>query len=77
MLIGLIIGIILTSIGLMFILLYTNLLAIGYSFIEFVHFISGRIECLLFFFGLLMIILALKGWIKSVLLLRHSSKFSR
>ena len=75
--IGLILGIGISSIGLMFIFLYTNLLALGYSFLEFVQFISTRFECLLFIIGLALIAFSMKGWIKNVLLLRHSTKFSR
>ena len=70
-------GIILSSVGLMFIILYLNLLTMGYSFLEYVHFISTRIECLLLIFGLLLLFFSLKGWIKNVLLLRRTSKFSR
>lgn len=43
-----IIGVIFTSLGLFFIIIYLNLLTIGYSFIEFVHFISRRVEVWLF-----------------------------
>ncbi len=75
--IGILIGILLTSLGLMFLFLYTNLLTLGYSLIEYVHFISKRFECLLFFIGLILIIFSMKGWIKNVLLLRLSTKFSR
>lgn len=73
----LVLGIAVSSVGLMFIILYLNLLTLGYSFFEFVHFISTRFECLLFFLGLILIFFSMKGWIKSVLLLRHSTKFSR
>lgn len=73
----LLIGILFSSVGLLFIFLYTNLLTLGYSFFEFVNFISKRFECLLFFLGIVLIVFSLKGWIKSVLLLRHSTKFSR
>lgn len=73
----LITGILLSSMGLMFIFLYLNLLVIGYSFLEYVHFISTRIECLLFLLGLFFICFSLKGWIKNVLLLRRTTKFSR
>lgn len=72
-----IIGIFLASSGFAFILLYTNLLTIGYSFLEFVKFISTRIECLLFFIGTMMIIFSIERRHKNVLLLRHSSKFWR
>ena len=71
------IGIFLGSTGLMFIFLYLNLFTFGYSFFEFVQFISTRIECLLFFLGLILIFFSMKGWIKNVLLLRYSTKFSR
>lgn len=76
-LIKIFLGIIISSIGLMFIFLYTNLLTLGYSFFGFVKFISTRIECLLFLIGILIIYLTMKGWKKNVLLLRHTSKFSR
>lgn len=74
---GVISGIIISSIGLMFIFLYTNLLTLGYSFLDFVKFISTRVECLLFILGFFLILFSMKGWIKHVLLLRHSAKFSR
>lgn len=74
-LLGVLLGTIMASIGLMFIFLYTNLLTIGYSFFDFVQFISKRVECLLFLFGILLIILSFERSIKNVLLLRRSSKF--
>ena len=67
-------GSIISSIGLMFIILYTNLLTMGYSFLDFVKFISKRIECLFFILGILLIILSFERSIKNVLLLRRSSK---
>ena len=39
-----IIGVILTSLGLFFIIIYLNLLTMGYSFFNFVKFISIRVE---------------------------------
>ena len=68
-------GTILASIGFMFILLYTNLMTMGYSFFDFVKFISKRVECLLFVFGICIIVLYFERSIKNVLLLRRSSKF--
>ena len=53
----LLLGILLTSIGLMFILLYTNLLTMGYSFFKFVYFISRRLECWYFVIGIILIII--------------------
>ncbi len=68
-------GILLSSIGFMFIILYTNLLTMGYSFLEFVKFISTRFECLLFLFGMILILLTIERRIKNVLLLRCITKF--
>ena len=69
-----ILGIILTSIGLFFIIIYSNLLIVGYSFFDFVKFISRRLEVWLFLIGIICIVLSLERWIKHELLLRHNSK---
>ena len=53
------IGILLVVIGLTSIILYINLLTIGYSFIDYVNFIIRRIECLNTILGILLIILSL------------------
>jgi hypothetical protein len=76
-LISLIIGVIISSIGLMFIILYTNLITLGYSFLDFVKFIITRVECLLFLIGIIIILFSMKERIKNVLLLRYNRKFSR
>ncbi len=55
----LIISFILMVIGLFFILLYVNLLVMGYSFFEFVYFIIRSIYPLLFLGGLLLMIFIL------------------
>ena len=39
------IGFGLTTIGLMYIIVYLNLINIGYNFLEYVNFIIRRIEC--------------------------------
>ena len=70
-------GIFFASLGLMFIFLYTNLFTIGYSFLEFVKFISTRLECWLFIFGLIILIIERERWKKNVLLLRSTPKFWR
>ncbi len=69
-----IIGVILISIGLFFVIIYLNLLTIGYSFFDFVKFISRRVEVWLGLLGLLCIGISLERWIKNELLLRHYSK---
>lgn len=68
------VGILFMSIGLFFLILYTNLFTLGYSFWDFVHFISRKVECLLFLVGLFLLISGMGGTFKHVLLLRHSSK---
>ncbi len=67
-------GLIFTSIGLFFIIIYLNLLTVGYSFWDFVKFISRRIETWLFIIGIACIILSLERRIKNELLLRHNFK---
>ena len=73
----LIVGITFTSIGLFFIILYLNLLVIGYSFLEFVYFIIRSIYCDFFFIGIIFICLSLGRKKKHELLLRCIIKFSR
>ena len=55
-----VLGIILSSIGLSFIILYLNLLIIGYSFFDYLLFIFTHIITLLFFIGLFIIYLSIK-----------------
>lgn len=68
-------GIFCCSIGLMFCILYLNLLTLGYSFLQLVHFIIRRGECLLFLLGLFLLILVWKGHDIYELLLRSHTKF--
>lgn len=51
-----ILGFVLATIGLFFILMYLNLLVMGYSFLEFVYFIIRSVYCDLFFVGLFILI---------------------
>lgn len=66
-----ILGLIFTSLGLFFTIIYLNILTTGYSFSFFVKFIIRRIEFWLFIIGIILIILSLEGWIKNELFLRH------
>jgi len=68
-------GMFFCSLGLMFWVLYLNLLTMGYTFWNLVHFIISRGECLLFFGGILLMILSWKGRKIRELLLRHCTKF--
>lgn len=53
----------LTVIGFSYIIIYLNLLSLGYNFLEYVKFISRRFECLNALFGIILmsIIIFTKG----------------
>lgn len=53
------IGFGLTVIGCVFSISYLNLLTIGYNFLEYVNFISRRIECLYAVIGMILILLTI------------------
>jgi len=53
-------GILFVSIGLFFTFLYLNLFYFGYNIQKYVYFIIRRVECLIFFPGILLIVLSLK-----------------
>ncbi len=54
------IGILFLAISLFFMILYLNLFTLGYSFFDYVHFINSRIECLIFYIGIILVIVGLK-----------------
>lgn len=70
-------GIIFTSIGIFFTIIYLNLLTMGYTFFEFVKFITSKIEFWFIVIGLICLVLSLERWIKNELLLRHNFKLER
>ncbi len=70
-------GIIFTSLGIFFTIIYFNLLTIGYSFLEFVQFISRKIEFWFIPLGLILLIISLERWLKNELLLRRNLKLER
>ncbi len=70
-------GILLMSIGLFFIILYLNLFTLGYSFFDFVKFIIRRIEVWNFFLGLLLVLLSIGKERLNELLLRYIHKYER
>ena len=70
-------GIILSSIGLFFIVLYLNLFSLGYNFKDFFQYIISRFEVWLLAVGLLLIFKGTERLIKNELFLRRNSKFSR
>ncbi len=63
----------LTIIGSVYIIIYLNLLTIGYNFLEYVNFIIKRIECWNFIVGLLIMVLSLIGEEKNELHIRYFS----
>ena len=65
------------SIALFLIIIYLNLLVIGYTFLEFVYFIISRGIFILFLVGLFLIYKGLERIIKDELLLRYNGKFRR
>jgi len=72
-----ILGIIFLSVGIFFTLIYTNLFTMGYSFLDFVKFISKKIECWFIILGIICILISLERWLKNELLLRHHIKLER
>ena len=53
------IGIILSIIGLIYIISYLNLISLGYNFLEYVHYVIRHIECLNALIGIIIMFLAL------------------
>ena len=49
----------LMTVGFVYIILYLNLLTIGYNFLDYVNFIIRRIECYFSLFGLIIINLSI------------------
>ena len=66
-------GIIFTSIGLFFIILYFNLFNLGYNFLYFWEYIIKNLEFWLFILGIVLIYIGTERLIKDELLLRHNS----
>lgn len=73
------VGFALLVIGLVFIILYLNLLTIGYNFSFYVNFITRRIECYYTIIGFIIILLTIitKGENKNELHLWYSFKLSQ
>lgn len=70
-----ILGIFLCSFGLLFDLLYLNLLSMGYSFSEYVKFIISRFECNALFIGIIILFFLLGGKNIYEKILRFKRKF--
>lgn len=70
-----ILGIIITSSALMYIVIYSNLLRMGYSMLDYVKYVLSSIECTKIFIGIILIILSLKKGRKNELYLQYKSEF--
>lgn len=53
-------GILMTSYGLMFIIIYLNLLKMNYTFIEYLVYILTHAECLIIFMGIILIVISFR-----------------
>ena len=53
-------GIFITSYSLMFIIIYLNLLKMGYNFLEYLKYVFTHFECLMIFIGIFLIIISLR-----------------
>lgn len=53
-------GTLFLSLGISFVIIYLNLLNMGYSFSFYVHFISRKLECLVVLVGMFFIFLSLR-----------------
>lgn len=73
------VGFALMVIGFAFIILYLNLLTIGYNFSVYVNFITRRIECYYALIGFIIVLLTIiiKGEKKHELHIWYCFKFSR
>lgn len=69
------IGFGLTIIGFVYIIMYLNLITIGYNFLEYVNFIIRRFECLNAIFGILIMFFSLPKEEKDELHIRYFTKF--
>lgn len=70
-------GVFFTSIGIFFTIIYLNLLTLGYSFSDFVKFISRKLEFWFILIGIILIMISLERLIRNELLLRHNLKLER
>lgn len=53
-------GMIITSYSLMFIIIYLNLLKMGYTFLKYLKYIFTRFECLLLFLGIILLCISFR-----------------
>lgn len=51
-------GLAMSIFGLSYIIIYLNLLVMDYSFIDYLNYICGKVECIIFLVGYLLMIIA-------------------
>lgn len=54
------IGLLMSSLGLMYIIIYLNLLSMEYTFLKYLKFILKRYECLQFLLGIILIYISIR-----------------
>lgn len=55
----LILGFFMSLIGSIYIITYSNLMTVGYNFLEYVNFIIRRTECIVFMIGMILMLLSI------------------
>ena len=55
-----ILGIIIISVSISFMYLYTNVLTVGFTFVDYLLYISQKLECLMIFPGIILIVCSFK-----------------
>lgn len=55
----LILGFFMSLIGSIYIITYSNLMTVGYNFLEYVNFIIRRTECIIFMIGMILMLLSI------------------
>ena len=60
-----ILGIYLISVSISFIIIYLNLLSLGYSLMDYINFITRRYEVLSLFLGITLVVISLNKCIKN------------
>ncbi len=64
-----------TIIGSIYLISYLNLLTIGYNFLDYVKFITRRLECYYFIIGMVIILISINKGEKNEIYIWYNFKF--
>ena len=64
-----------TIIGSIYLISYLNLLTIGYNFLDYVKFITRRLECYYFIIGMVIILISINKGEKNEIYILYNFKF--